>query len=93
MVIPEYSIVIPNLHSPRIGEVLEALRRQERVNRSIYEILVVGRDKYGLVMKHVADDKRIRFLESERDINPAEARNRGIKASRGKLVFLLMRIV
>ena len=89
MVIPEYSIVIPNLHSPRIGEVLEALRRQEGVNRSIYEILVVGRDKYGLVMKHVADDKRVRFLESERDINPAEARNRGIKAARGKLVFFI----
>ncbi len=50
MAIPEYSIVIPNLHSPRIGEVLEAFRRQDGVNRSIYEILVVGRDKYGLVV-------------------------------------------
>jgi len=40
MTIPVYSIVIPNLHSHRIGDVLEALCRQEGVNRSIYEILV-----------------------------------------------------
>lgn len=51
---PEYSIVIPNLHSPRIGDVLEALRRQEGVHRYSYEILVIGRDRYGLVRKHEA---------------------------------------
>ena len=89
MAIPEYSIVIPNLHSPRIGDVLEALRRQERVDRSIYEILVVGRDKYGLVRQHEAKDNRVRFLESERDLNPAEARNRGINAANGKLILFI----
>ena len=83
---PEYSIVIPNLHSPRIGEVLDALCRQEGVDSAGYEILVIGRDMYGLVKKHEAGDKRVRFLESERDLNPAEARNRGIKAARGKLI-------
>src|SRR3972149_2982511 len=76
MAIPEYSIAIPNLHSPRIGEVLEALRLQEGVDRSDYEILVVGRDKYGVVRRHEAGDKQVRFLESERGLNPAEARNR-----------------
>ena len=86
---PEYSIVIPNLHSPRIGEVLEALRLQEGVDRSDYEILVVGRDKYGVVRRHEAGDKQVRFLESERDLNPAEARNRGIKAARGRLIFFI----
>src|SRR3990172_8768659 len=85
---PEYSIVIPNLHSPRIGEVLEALSRQEGVDRG-YEILVVGRDRHGLVRQHEAADKRVRFLESERDLNPAEARNRGIKAACGRLVFFI----
>jgi len=89
MVNPEYSIVIPNLHSPRIGDVLEALRCQDGINRSIYEILVVGRDKYGLVRRHEAEDKRVRFLESEQDLNPAEARNRGIKAAGGKLIFFI----
>ena len=86
---PEYSIVIPNLHSPRIGEVLEALCQQKRVDRNLYEILVVGRDRYGLVQRHADKDKRVMFLESERDLNPAEARNRGIKAARGKLVFFI----
>lgn len=39
--------IIPNLHSPRIGEVLEAPCRQAGVNGDQYEILVVGRDRYG----------------------------------------------
>ena len=81
--------MIPNLHSPRIGDVLEALCQQKRVDRNLYEILVVGRDRYGLVRQHAAKDKRVMFLESERDLNPAEARNRGIKAARGKLVFFI----
>lgn len=85
----DYSVIVPNLHSPRIGEVLEALRRQDGVNRYGYEILVIGRDKYGLVRKHAAEDKLVRFLESERDLNPAEARNRGIKAARGRLIFFI----
>ncbi len=85
----EYSVVVPNLHSPRIGEVLEALRRQEGVDKAACEILVVGRDRYGLVREHKAVDKRVMFLESERDLNPAEARNRGIRAARGKLVFFI----
>lgn len=89
MAVQEYSIVIPNLHSPRIGEVLEALRRQEGMDGSACEILIVGRDKYGLVRKHEAWDNRVRFFESERDLNPAEARNRGVKAARGKLVFFI----
>ena len=55
-----------------------ALRRQEGVDDGEYEILVIGWDRYGLVRKHEAEDKRIRFLRSDRDINPAEARNRGI---------------
>ncbi len=86
---PDYSIVIPDLHSPRIGEVLEALRRQEGVNGGEYEIVVVGKDKHGLVRKFLEVDKRIRFIESERDLNPAEARNRGIKAASGKLIFFI----
>lgn len=89
MDVPEYSVVIPNLHSPRIGDVLEALRRQEGIKPSIYEILVVGRDKYGLVRKHEAEDKRVKFLESERDLSAAEARNGGIDAAKGKIIFFI----
>jgi len=81
MSVPEYSVIVPNLYYPRIGEVLEALGYQERVDSCSYGIVVVGRDRYGLVRAHEAEDKRIRFLEAERDLNPAEARNRGIKAA------------
>lgn len=85
-----YSVIIPDLHSSRIGEVLEALRQQEGVIRNHYEILIVGRDKYGIVRDHEAkDDQHIRFLESERDLNPAEARNRGIKEAMGKVIFFI----
>jgi len=88
MVNVAYSVVIPNLHSPRIGEVLEALGRQEGVDGE-YEILVVGRDRYDLVRRQEAKDGRIRFLESERNLNAAEARNRGIKAAQGKVIFFI----
>src|SRR3972149_11851864 len=86
---PDHSIIVPNLHSPRIGDVLEALRGQEGIDHDEYEILVVGRDRYGLVRRQEVEDKRIRFLESQRDLNAAEARNRGIEAARGKLVFFI----
>lgn len=84
-----YSVVIPNLHSPRIGDVLEALCQQKVVDAGVYEIIVIGRDKFGEVSNYVEKDKRVRFLESERDLNAAEARNRGIKAARGTLIFFI----
>ena len=84
-----YTVVIPNLHSPRIGDVLNALRQQESVDSQRIEIIVVGRDRYRLVRQAAAVDHRIRFLESERDLNPAEARNRGIKAASGKVIFFI----
>lgn len=84
-----YSVVIPNLHSPRIGEVLEALCQQKGIDSSKYEIIVTGRDKYGIVRSYVEKDNRVRFLESERDLNAAEARNRGINAARGRLIFFI----
>lgn len=85
----KYSIIVPNLHSPRINEVLDALRKQEGVEGEEYEILVVGRDRYGQVQNHELEDRRIRFIESEKDLNPPEARNRGIKKARGDVLFFI----
>ena len=79
-----YSVVVPNLHSPRIGEVLDALERQAGLDGA-YEVIVVGRDRYGLVQ----ETERVRFLRSERDLNAGEARNRGIEAARGEVIFFL----
>src|SRR3989304_362116 len=49
-----YTVVIPNLHSPRIGDVLEVLRQQESVDSQRIEIIVVGRDRYRLVRQAAA---------------------------------------
>ncbi len=79
-----YSIIIPNLHSPVIGEVVSALKEQADVDGN-FEIIVVGRDKYNLIETR----GNVRFLESERDLSAAEARNRGIDMAVGAVIFFL----
>lgn len=76
------SIVIPNLDSPLIAATIEALRRQ-KVAASSYEIIVVGRDRPGLVPK----DGSVVFIETDHPVGPGEARNQGIAAAKGE--FLL----
>ncbi|MCB9503377.1 MAG: glycosyltransferase [Deferribacteres bacterium] len=84
----KYSIIIPNLNSPRIDEVLHALRKQRGVEGE-FEILVIGRDSHGMVPPHVAEDDRVHFHESERNLNPAEARNIGINSAAGDVLFFI----
>ena len=78
------SVLIPNLHSPRIGETVAAALAQDGVDEP-WEVVVVGRDRYGLVPDH----PRVRFIETERDYNPSEARNRAIAEARGETVLFL----
>ena len=42
------SVIIPNLHSPLIGQVIQALDRQS-ARESIRDVIVVGQDRFGLV--------------------------------------------
>jgi glycosyltransferase involved in cell wall biosynthesis len=72
------SVIIPNLHSPLIGAVIAALRSQT-VIADIHEIIVVGMDRYGLVVP----DGLVRLIATERPISPAAARNRGAAAASG----------
>jgi GT2 family glycosyltransferase len=81
---PSVSIVIPNLDSPTIGRVLNAVRNQVGV-LSPYEVLVVGRDRPG----QVRAGGTVRFLGSEQPLPPAQARNRGIAASSGEILAFL----
>lgn len=80
----EVSIVIPTLNSPVIDRVLAAVRGQT-FDLARIEVLVVGRDEPGLVV----EDGLVRFLESEHPLPPAQARNRGLAASRGPIVVFL----
>lgn len=76
------SVVIPNLHSPVIGTVLDALRRQ---SVSPDEIVVVGQDRYG----QVRDDEQVRFVETPQPISAAAARNQGAARARGDLLLFI----
>jgi len=78
------SVLIPNLHSPRIGETVNAILAQEGVGET-FEVVVVGRDKYGLIPDH----PNVVSIETERNLNPAEARNEAIRQARGEVCLFL----
>jgi glycosyltransferase involved in cell wall biosynthesis len=76
------SIIIPNLHSPLIGQVIEALAEQT-ARTAIREVIVVGQDRYGLVPVSA------RFVATPRPISPPAARNLGARLAGGEhLLFL-----
>jgi GT2 family glycosyltransferase len=76
------SIVIPNLHSPIIDRVLDALRCQTVAPR---EILVVGLDRPGLVR----EDQLVRLVSTGQPISPARARNLGARLASGEYLLFL----
>lgn len=79
---PTFSIIIPNLHSPVIDLVVEALGRQT-FRCHISEIIVVGQDRYNLVPPTVT------FIETSQPISAAAARNLGARHATGHyLVFI-----
>jgi hypothetical protein len=76
------SIIIPNLHSPLIDEVVQALERQT-ARGQIAEIIVVGQDRYGRVPPTARD------IATPRPISCAAARNVGAEQASGDyLVFI-----
>lgn len=89
------SIVIPNLNSPVIGRVLEAVRCQAAAAAACpgahgrpvgaVEVLVVGLDEPGLVDAGGV----VRKLDSDRPLPPAQARNRGLEAAQGEIIVFL----
>jgi len=73
------SVVIPNLDSPQIDRVLGALRAQ---TLAPLEVLVVGRDRPGLVR----EDALVRLVSAGEAASPARNRNMGARAARGAIV-------
>jgi glycosyltransferase involved in cell wall biosynthesis len=81
---PTLSVLIPNLHCPRIGETVNAVLAQEGVSEP-FEVIVVGRDRYG----RIPADARVTFVETPRDFTPSEARNRAITEAKGSTLLFL----
>ena len=74
------SIIIPNLHSPIIDQVIAALTVQ---TAPALEIIVVGQDRYGLVPTDVT------FIQTERPISAAAARNLGARHAHGEYLLFI----
>ncbi len=72
------SIVIPNLNSNIIHLTLDALRKQSYAMEHA-EVLVVGTDEPNLVK----EDRLVRFIPTVRPVNPATARNIGLRQAKG----------
>jgi GT2 family glycosyltransferase len=76
------SVVIPNLHSPLIDQVVEALERQTARDQ-IDEIIVVGQDRHRLV-PHSAT-----AITTPQPLAAAAARNLGARHARGAYLLFL----
>jgi len=76
------SIIIPNLHSPHLGVVLDALRSQ---SVRPLEVIVVGQDRYRLAH----EDSMVRIVATPEPVSPALARNTGIAYARGDICVFL----
>ena len=78
------SVIIPSLNSPILDDVLAAVSSQAGA-ADVAEILVVGKDEAGLLVP----DGRTRLIDTGRPVNPAVARNRGIRESSAPLLIFL----
>lgn len=76
------SVLIPNLHSPYIGAVVAALRRQSVLPA---EVIIVGQDRWG----QVCNDDLVRVLHTPRPTPPATALNAALAYARGTLCCFL----
>jgi Glycosyltransferase like family 2 len=80
------SIIIPNLHSPVLDKVLDALMAQVHAWPAPVSVWVVGQDKYGMAKAMPG----VTFLETPSPVSPARARNMGAAAAcdSDTLIFL-----
>ena len=81
----EVSVVVPNLNSSVIDEVVSAVLEQADEVSCTLDVWVVGQDRHRLVRPNA----RVHFLLTPSPVWPAEARNLGASASEGRrLIFL-----
>jgi GT2 family glycosyltransferase len=80
-----FSVIIPDTDSPRMPEILTALREQS-ADLTAGEILVVGSDAPGLVQ----EDELVRFIPTDEENHFAsDKRNLGMRAAKGEIYLFL----
>ncbi len=82
---PNVSVIIPNLHSPHLGDLLTALAQQTRPPD---QVIVVGQDRYGFVAQH-PPSAWLQWISTPRPVSPALARNIGIAHARGDVLCFI----
>lgn len=83
---PLVSIIIPNLDSPLINQVIESLPGQDHQGDT--EIIIVGQDRFKLLSKF-KKDPRVKIITTKKPEIPSAARNIGIKKAKGEYLFFL----
>ena len=78
------SIIIPNLNSNSIQLTLRSLHRQN-YDMDDAEVLVVGMDEPNLV----TEDQLVRFIPTQHPVNPATARNIGMRKAKGDPILFI----
>lgn len=76
------SVIIPNLNSPIINEVLQALHQQQPLP---YELIVVGRDD----AVRITTNDLVHFIETPVPVSAAVARNIGAQQAHGDILWFL----
>jgi glycosyltransferase involved in cell wall biosynthesis len=80
----QFSVIVPNYNSPVVDRTIKSLEQQS-FDRDLYEIIVVGTDRYGLVR----GSDLVRFDRTEQRLSPAAARNRGAAQASGEILVFI----
>jgi len=76
-----FTVIIPDLHTPNVDQAVRALEDQD-YDRSRYEVIVVGIDKFGVVR----ESDVTHFDRTDHPLSPAQARNRGAAQAGGEIL-------
>jgi len=79
------SVIIPSLNSPLIDQVVQAVLAQ---TISPLEVIVVGRDESSKLVE-LTSTPTVRFIDTQRPISPAKARNLGAQQAHGDIVCFI----
>ena len=78
------AVIIPSLNSPIIDQIITGVLHQEHITHQP-EIVIVGKDDYG----KIPPDSPVTFIDTEKPVLAAIARNRGARATDAELLLFL----